>query len=207
MSQGSPISDSLRRWTWTVGQLRARAQRVTRRTTSDPVASEALADEALELCSNLLVELAGAEAEIKKLREALQHEREDADGLFERIPIASVATDAAGVITAANRRAASLLNFSARHLVGKPLLPFTQDRQAFLGLLRSLPRDGGTSQRSISIRPREHRTMTVDIAVVPRTTRNASEWLWFLTPEVPGARTLESDSLAAAADMASQRSA
>jgi PAS domain-containing protein len=207
MPQVPSISDSARRWTWTVGQLRARAQRLKRRATGDPGASDAIVEEAIELCNNLLVELAGAEAETRKLRVALQQERQDATGLFERIPIASVATDAAGLITEANRHAALLLNVSARHLAGKPLLHFTHDRVGFLALLQSLPRDGSTSHGTISIRPRERRTMTVDIAVVPRTSMSATEWIWFLTPETPGARVVDGDLVDVSGDGDSRPSA
>jgi PAS domain-containing protein len=195
MPQSSSISDGVRRWTWTVGQLRTRAQRAKGRFATDPAAAETIVDEALEVCGNLLVDLAGGDAEIKKLRVALQQEQQDALSLFERIPAASVATDAAGLITAANRDAALLLNVSARHLAGKPLLHFTQNRSAFLALLGSLPRDGSTSRGAIAIRPRERRTMTVDVAIVPRTTMGATEWLWFLTPESAGDRAVVRDPL------------
>lgn len=190
-----------------MGQLRTHAQRLNRRSGGVPAASDAVVNEALELCNSLLVELAGAEEEARKLRQALQHDRQDATGLFERLPIATVSTDAGGLITAANRHAALLLNVSARHLAGKPLLHFTQDRVAFLALLQSLPQDGGAARGTISIRPRERRTMTVDLAVVPRTSMNASEWLWFLTPEAAGQRILESDQLDAPRHVDAQRSA
>lgn len=207
MSHVSSFSDSVRRWTWAVGQLRTRVQRVKRRFAGDPAASDAIVDEALDLCNNLLVDLAGAEEDTRKLRQALEQERQDAVGLFDRIPVASVSTDAAGVITAANRHAALLLNVSARHLTGKPLLHFTQDRVAFLAMLGALPQDGSTSHGTISIRPRERRTMAVDIAVVPRTTMNATEWLWFLTPEASGERGVERGRLQVPRDVESPDSA
>ena len=207
MSHISSIPDSVRRWTWTVSQLRARASRLNRRVGGDPAATDAILNEALELCNNLLVDLAGAEAETKRLRDALRHERQDATGLFDRIPIASVSTDAAGLITEANRQAALLLNVSARHLAGKPLLHFTQDRVAFLALLQALPKEGGTAGGTIAIRPRERRTMAVELAVVPRTSTNPTEWLWFLAPEAPGERNLDADSLDAPRHVEAQRSA
>lgn len=207
MSHISVISDSVRRWTWTVGQLRTRAQRVKRRSAGDPAAADAIIDEALELCNNLLVDLAGAEEETRKLRQALQQERQDAIGLFDRIPIPSVSTDEAGLITGANRHAALLLNVSARHLAGKPLLHFTQDRVAFLAMLGSLPQDGSTSHGTISIRPRERRTLAVEITVVSQTTMNATEWLWFLTPEASGERGVERDPLQLPRDVDSPESA
>jgi PAS domain-containing protein len=167
-----------------VGQLRTRAQRTKRRSNGEVAVSDAIVDEALDLCNNLLVDFAGAETEISTLRATLQNERQDAAALFERMPIATVSTDAEGVITAANPHAAALLNVSVRHLAGKPLFHFTQDRAAFLALLQSFPRDGSTSQGALSIRPRERRPVGVAITVLPRTSVNTIEWIWFLARDV-----------------------
>jgi len=181
MSEIASISDSVRRWTSAVSHLRARAQRARRRPDADPNLLTALLEEALELCNYVLADLAGADTEIKKSRQARDEERQDALALFDRLPVASVSTDATGVITATNRRAALLLNVSARHLAGKSLLPFSQDRSAFMTILNTLPRDGNTSSGRIAIRPRERRTLSVDVVIVPRTS-TATEWLWFLFP-------------------------
>jgi PAS domain-containing protein len=188
MPQLTALSDSVRRWTLAVGQHRARAQRLKRDTAGLASPCDAILDEALELCSNLLIDLAGAEAQTSKLREALRHEREDAAGLFERIPIASISTDAAGVIADANRGAALLLNVSARHLAGKPLLHFTQDRVAFFALLKSLAREAGTLHVSIPIRPRERRATTVSVVVLRQTPADPGRLLWFLTPDATADR-------------------
>ena len=183
MPQGAPLSESVRRWTLTLGQLRSRALRVKRRSGDECVASDAFLDEALDLSNSVLLELAGAEMELKKSRDALHAERRETSALFDRMPVAAVMTDAAGVIIAANRRASLLLNVSARHLAAKPLLPFSQDRTRFLVLLRSLPLNGAASTATVSIRPRERRAVNVDVAIIPRTTSGPTEWLWFLTPE------------------------
>lgn len=166
----------------TLGQLRSRALRLKRRSTNAPLDSDTLMDEALEISNSLLLDLAGAELENEKLRRELNSERQDALALLDRMPIASVMTDAAGLIIAANRRASQLLNVSGRHLAAKPLLPFSQDRTGFLGLLGSLPRNGTPSAATLSIRPRERRPLSVDVIVIPRTPNGATEWLWFLTP-------------------------
>lgn len=183
MPQDPSISDSVRRWTLLLGQLRSRALRVKRRSAPEPSAGDGLLDEALEFSNRMLIDLAGAELELKKSRHALAAEREHASALFDRMPIATVMTDRAGLITAANRRATQLLNVSARHLAGRPLVHFSNDRTAYLALLRGLPLNGTASTGTLTIRPRERRTLNVEIAIVPRTPADATEWVWFLTPD------------------------
>ena len=206
MSQASSVSDSIRRWTSALSHLRARAQRAKRRPGADPDALNALLDEALELCNYVLVDLAGADTEIRKNRDARDEEHQDAMALFERLPVASVSTDSAGIITATNRRAALLLNVSARHLTGKSLLPFSQDRTAFLAMLHTLPRDGSTASGRIAIRPRERRTLSVDAVIVPRTA-NATEWLWFLFPDGTGDRSADHSPMHGARDVDTEATA
>jgi PAS domain-containing protein len=191
----SSLPDSIRRWTWRLEQLRARARRITRRSGAEPIPSDVILAEALELCNSVLLDLAGAELKMKQYRDTLHGERQEAASLFERTPMASVSTDGSGIIGVANPRAAALLNVSARHLVGKPLLHFSQDRTAFLALVRSLPSGGETSNGTLSIRPRERRTISVDVVIIPRTIADPTEWLWFLTTPPATSRIVEEDRL------------
>ncbi len=140
---------------------------------------------------------------IEELRVAIEQLNEMSDGMatarvesqkVERryeefvaaVPVPTVLSDEGGVISFANEAAAGLLNLSARHLVGKPLLLFVADRDYFLRLA-----SGSTSTEPISgeltIRPRDRkaRCVTAQVQHLPA----HGQRCWFLMPRdtsVPG---------------------
>jgi PAS domain-containing protein len=146
-------------------------------------AVDAALEEAVTLSTLLLQELAGAEMEIQRCLAGARTERQQADYLFDRMLTPCLCANESGRIMRANRAAALLLNVSVRHLVGQPLLHFTQDREEFMDLLRRMRRDRAPLQCDLAIRPRERGTIRAAVTLMPRSPENPSEWLWFLAPD------------------------
>jgi len=177
------LSATIRRWTRDLACLRTRAAQLARKpeAAASPV-HEVLAD-ALSLATELLRELAGAELEIQRCGADASTERQRTDYLFDRMPTPCVGADDNGLITRANRAAALLLNVSARHLVGQPLLLFTVDRENVLNVIRRTREDRVQVQCELILRPRERGAIPAAVTLLPRGPGNTTEWLWFLTPE------------------------
>jgi PAS domain-containing protein len=174
---------TIRRWTRDLVHLRRRADRLKRPEDVPATAVDVALAEAVELCTQLLQDLAGAEMEIQRAAAEARSQREQADYLFDRMVTPCLCADDHGRISRANRAAALLLNVSARHLVDQPLLHFTQDRDGFLDVLRRMRRDRTQLHCALAIRPRERSTIATMASVMPRTPDEASEWLWFLEPD------------------------
>jgi PAS domain-containing protein len=151
---------------------------------------DAILDEALEACSRLLQDLAGANLLADQLRREVRAEMLNRQYLIEQLPMACVATDETGVIQNANQPAAEIFNISARHLRGRLLLHFSADRRAFGELLHSLPGPGGQVAAFVPIRPRERGLAGLNVLIVPETAAKSSSWLWFLSPATVDARAL-----------------
>jgi PAS domain-containing protein len=184
-SRDLPIA--IRQWTRDLSHLRTRAARLKRQPealVSAPV--DAALGEAVEMCTRLLQDLAGAEMEIQRRLAESQTERQQADYLLDRLPTACLCADEEGRITRANRAAALWLNVSARHLVGQPLLHFTVDRDGFMDLVGRMRRERAQLQCDLTIRPRERATMHVGVTLMPRAPVSTTEWLWFLAPARAG---------------------
>jgi len=165
-----------------LAQLRTRAARVKRRAAVPDAAMEPALQEAIAMCTQLLQDLAAAEMEVQRCLADVATERRQAEYLFDRMPTPCVLADDNARVTRANRPAAMLLNVSARHLVGQPLLHFTQHREAFMDLLRRMRRDRTQLECEMTVRPRERSALHLAVTVTPRSLENTSEWLWFLTP-------------------------
>jgi PAS domain S-box-containing protein len=176
----SSPSPAIRRWTRTLADLRLRASRRPRRPDVEAVPFENVADDALDLCQTLLQQTAAAELEGRRSMAAVRREREIRQHLFDKLPIASVTTDAAGYIRSANRAAALLLGMSASALRGRLFLLFAEDRAGFHDLLRTP--DGRTHYATLTIRPRELRPLKVQVTIAPDEPGDASGWVWFLQP-------------------------
>jgi PAS domain S-box-containing protein len=142
--------------------VRARGDRFAQRARA-AVEGEALLPEALEELSTALEELRVTEEEIRVQREqlvegrqSLEAERDGYRELFDLAPVAYLVTDRVGVITEANRRAASLLGIPQHFLVGRPLAMFVagQDKQGLRDRLNQL---GGLEFGSwqLHIQPRQ----------------------------------------------------
>ena len=70
----------------------------------------------------------------------------------------------------------------AKHLRGRLLLHFSEDRAGFGDLLQKLPLAGGRLDVSLAVRPRERGPSALTALIVPETTSQRTSWLWFLNP-------------------------
>lgn len=162
-------------WTRRIAALRTQAAK------PHALTSE-VTEAALSMCDELVRELAGAQL----TRDHLQAELRLADAawheLFDIMPSAAVLTDRATAIRKANGAASRLLNVSARHLQGRELLVFAQDRDRFLALRKELDRNGHSPLRTqLILRPRERKPTMTQLEVLMAPGREEA-WLWFLTP-------------------------
>ena len=140
--------------------------------------------DALDTCEGLLRDLAGAERASEQARRETQRAIASRLLLFEHVPIAGVTTDTSGVIVSANSAGAALLNVSAKHLLGRPLLHFVEDREGFNRLTQRIRvAEEGRATALMSLRPRERAAVLVRALVVPESAIDASSWIWFLVPE------------------------
>ena len=130
----------------------------------------------------MLQDLAGVQLLADQLRHDLHTESLNRQYLLDQVPVACVTTDDASVIHYANQPAAELLNVSAKHLRGRLLLHFSEDRAGFGDLLQKLPLTGGRLDVSLAVRPRERGPFALTALIVPETTSQRTSWLWFLNP-------------------------
>jgi PAS domain-containing protein len=83
------------------------------------------------------------------------------DALRDALPLACVVTDRAGTIVEANAAAVALLNTSERHLVGKPLVIFLEERDRFLATLNA----ADELRFEAAVRPRDRKSRDAVIHV------------------------------------------
>jgi PAS domain-containing protein len=173
---------AVRRWTRVVAGLRSRRSKL--RGPALPAGSplDELLGESIETCGGLLQDLAGVQLLADQLRHDLHTESLNRQYLLDQVPVACVTTDDASVIHYANQPAAELLNVSAKHLRGRLLLHFSEDRAGFGDLLQKLPLTGGRLDVSLAVRPRERGPFALTALIVPETTSQRTSWLWFLNP-------------------------
>jgi PAS domain-containing protein len=135
----------------------------------------------LSTCHFLIQDLAGAKLECDRLRAEVRAAHEAWDHLFEIVPGACLLADASGWIVDANRLAALLLNVSAKHLKGRELRIFAEDRAAFGTLLRQLVHSGdGEARATLTFRPRERKPTEMDLVIRPLFGEYEGKWIWFL---------------------------
>ena len=194
--KGAVGVDPCRRWARDIADLRTRAARSKRHSVSDSGLEDLLTD-ALAACDSLLFELAGARLELDRSVSSAKDDAADWSFLFDRMPVACVATDANGVITNANRSAALLLNLSAKNLGYRMLMHFFDGRDSFSRLLQSLTVELPPVRASLSLRPRERASVGIDVIVIPRTPGDLTIWLWFLVPATRRQQPEESDTVGA----------
>jgi hypothetical protein len=130
----------------------------------------------------MLQELAGGrdafEARIIRLeREASRH-AEAWTRLFDRMPMACIETHPNGIILRAYTSAALLLNIGAKHLDGRLLTHFSEHRDQFNALLRTLSHGPARHRTSLPIRPRERAPFSADLLLMPSAAATANSWLW-----------------------------
>ena len=174
-------SDSVRRWSRTIGQLRQRASKV-RRGSASPL-DDFLVEDLIEACTSLLFEVAGSDHIIHELRSALRNERDVARQLFRALTIPWVCTDKTGRILDVNAAGATMLNVSIRHLVTRELLHFSDNRQSFEDLLRALDQQPDGIKTTLTLRPRERATILSQVTVVPHRVDGTTRHFWFFLPD------------------------
>ena len=139
-----------------------------------------------------LKELNDALEELKVANEQLQSQVEmiaiaearafDAEARLDEVvswlPCACIWTNPAGEVIEANPAAATLLNVSSHHLVGRPLMLFVMDRVRFTDALSLLSIGEGSVFATVVIRPRERRARTVKL--VGRRHSREDRLCWFL---------------------------
>jgi len=118
--------------------------------------------------------------ELTSLRASAKALERQSELLLRSLPTPSITTSRAGDIVAINPKAASLLNTSARHLIGKSLLLFLEDRDAGFAILRELREPEATVRRPITLRPRERARRHVLSCV---TCLDEDTVQWFLFPD------------------------
>ena len=187
-----PDKNLCRRWTVAIAQLRHRALKARRAPIPPDVAD--IVEQSLALCDEVVRDLAGAAMEFDDYKLRLDSQATLWAHVFDQMPSPCVETDGNGIITAANREAALLLNTSVRHLNARLLLHFAEHREAFGNLLRELSAVAEKQTVSLVIRPRERAPLRVEAVVIPRTPGDSSVWLWFLIAaeraHVSGRRTV-----------------
>jgi PAS domain-containing protein len=132
---------------------------------------------ALESCLDSAERLAGV---VIDLRRTVSTERARWAALIERLPTPYVLTTRGGEIVAVNRAGALALNLSVRALVGRNLLLFLDDREAWLQLLSQAASRPGQASRSGKLRPRERLAIPIAVQIFPCETSDGPglEWSW-----------------------------
>lgn len=182
---------STRRWTQELAELQSRMRKMKLNGGSMSVSAVDLLDDAVSLSMTLLQELAGAQLLTRKVQGDVRRACASWDYLFDRVPVPCVVTDAAGTIVSANRAAALFLNTSAKHLVGRLLLHFTDDREKFGASLEAVAADRARVEQVMPIRPKERAPREMAVVIVPESTEQTGRYLWFLQPVAQSMRTAE----------------
>jgi PAS domain-containing protein len=181
--------DPVAHWTRQLGGLRQAVDRKRVTPAGD------FTESAFALCDSLLRDLAGSHLESDRLREEVRSGVDAWELLFAAMPGACLVTDGVGTIVKANRAAGVLLNLTAKRLVGRLLLVFSDDRVAFGRLLQDLSlRDDGPRRATLAMRPRERKPLQTDVRIVRLNDEKAGLWLWFLT-RARDAQEIEDDVL------------
>lgn len=168
-----------------VGHLRTRAVTIRRRETPSATDLSELVDESLSICATLVGELARAQDMCQRAQEDLRAESEGWQRLVQRIPVAWLSIDLRGVIVDANASAATLLNVSLKHLRGRVLLHFAEDRDGFEGLLQTVGTGTDVTSESFRLRPRDRAPQCVTASIFANTTVKTTR-IWCLFSAATG---------------------
>jgi PAS domain-containing protein len=161
-------------------RLRSAAAEV-RRQQLPPRASEVF-EQLFDTCEALERDLAGAEMDLAARQAAAEQQAAKRDYLFEMMPVACIETDSGGTILRTNRAAATLLNTSPKHLVGRLLLHFMEDRESFRLFMQDRDRQDGQAPLACCIRPRERAPIAVDCQTIAASAAGGFTSLLFLLP-------------------------
>lgn len=186
------VDPSSRVWMQALARLRARTARL--RGSARPETAElfVLLDQALDLTDALRAECAAYQKRMLEAEAEARRARDEASTLIDSLPAALVETDLAGRIVAVNRAAAALLGVSQAKLANDLLLHFTEDRGAFMHLVRELPRDTRPVWVSARLRPRDRAPFDATISVIRDPRSDEPRWMWTIekiSAPQSGART------------------
>ena len=179
---------STRRWTHELGELQTRIRKMKLSPGLLPPAAIDLLEEAIAMSMTLLQELAGSQLLMRKVQSDVRRACATWDYLFDRVPMPCVMTDSAGTIISANRAAALFLNTSARHLIGRLLLHFTDDREKFGSSLLAATSDHARVEEVLPIRPKERAPRDMAVVIVPESPEQTGRYLWFFQSTAPRQR-------------------
>lgn len=99
----------------------------------------------------------------------------------EHLPIPFLVTTDDGTVLAANRAAGVALNVSSRALLGRNLMVFFDDREAWLSIMTAMRASGVPACREGNIRPRERVQQRVLASLSAATSPDGPAIQWFLT--------------------------
>jgi PAS domain-containing protein len=143
---------------------------------------------ALRELQHALEELRVAIDQLNEMSDSMAAARIDGQQLERRyaefldaVPVPCILSDDQGIIAFANDAASGLLNLSARHLVGKPLLLFVADRDYFLRLAHESGADAEPRGGDLTIRPRDRKSRRVTARVQHLAAHG--QRCWFLVPK------------------------
>ena len=173
----------IRRCTTQIERLRARAAKLARQLPVDDGGLIEMLDSCLSLSDALLRDLSGACLANEALTRQLSDRARWWNDTFTQMPIACLEVNADGAILRANPPAGQLFNTGIRHLQGRNLLPFLEDRDGFALLLREVMFDRTRAhQAAFMIRPRERAPLGVEFTVLQPSPDDDETRLWFVTP-------------------------
>lgn len=174
-----PVTE--RQWAAVLGRLKMATAKISR--SKVPIELCELLDQAVAVGDSLLQELAGTRVEFESQATRLKHQVSEASdaylGLFDELPIASLETDPQGNIVRANRQAALLLNTSPKYLAGRTLRWYSDRRDEFDEVLRSISGNENVHRASLAVRPKERAPVRVELRLVPGGVGAAANWIWF----------------------------
>jgi PAS domain-containing protein len=172
----------IQRCTTQLERLRARAAKLARQLPIDDGGLVEMLDSCLSLSDALLRDLSGACLANEALTRQLSDRARWWNDAFTQMPVACLEVSEDGAILRANPSAGRLFNTSIRHLQGRDLLPYVQDRDGFASLLREITFDRTrVHQGTFTIRPRERAPLEVQFTVLEPGPDDDEARLWFGT--------------------------
>jgi PAS domain S-box-containing protein len=141
-----------------IGLLQQRIAVLQRPAATDAVPpADVQAEETFEELQVMLEELRVADEDLAVAHQVVEAERARYQELFDFAPDGYLVTDAAGIISEANRAAAAMLAVPQAGLRGKPLVVFVprKERQAFHTRLAQLPQHRGVQEWEVRLQPRQ----------------------------------------------------
>jgi PAS domain-containing protein len=176
------VPDSSGSWTRELANLRTRALKLGLRCAGVESPLAAITEEALTACAALLEEATTAQSECERLRAEVPSVAAVWEQVFDVVPVPSILSDDAGLILSANAAAGVLLNCAARHLKQRELIVFSEQRDSFRDLFQQLWKGEPAVAATITIRPRDRKTIRTRVTGMPLSVGHSTAHVWFLQP-------------------------